>query len=68
MFLFFLMIQLVMTAPRVSNVASYRGVTMRTLRCGILSGVGDGDCANCDGVGVALAVGCAEACGEAVVC
>src|SRR5713226_8422257 len=64
-FLFFLIIQLVATAPRVSNVTSYKGVTTRTFRCGVLSTAGTGDGA---GVGVVLgvdwAVGCDVGCGE----
>ena len=59
MFLFFLMIQLVATAPRVSKVVSYKGVTMRSFRCGTLSGVGAGDEDACAGGGVAVARACA---------
>ena len=41
------------TAPRVSKVASYSGVTIFSFRAGTSSGVGDGDAAACE-FGVAL--------------
>jgi len=65
-FLFLVIFQLIATAPRVSNVASYSGVTTLILRWGTLSGVGAGDAAACCGAGAAVAVGCAcaVACGE----
>ena len=61
------MIQLVATAPRVSKVVSYKGVTMRSFRCGTLSGVGAGDEDARAGAGVAVAKACAvgEAEGDA---
>src|SRR5260370_6148791 len=59
-----LTIQLVATAPRVSKVASYKGVTIWSFRGGVLSGVGVGDAAACAGAGVtvAVAVGCDVGC------
>ena len=61
------MIQLVATAPRVSKVVSYKGVTMRSLRCGTRSGVGAGKEDAWAGAGVAVAKACAvgEAEGDA---
>ena len=66
-FLFFVKIQLVAAAPRVSSVASYSGVTMRSFRCGTVSGVGAGEALACTGAGVAVATACAvgEAEGDA---
>ena len=63
-FLFFLMIQLVATAPRVSKVVSYKGVTMRSLRCGMLSGIGARDEDAWAGAGVAVAKACAVGAAE----
>src|SRR5260370_21440107 len=64
--LFFLRIQLVATAPRVSRVASYKGVTMRSFRCGVLSTAGDGAAGAVAGVmlGFDCVVGCDVGCGE----
>ena len=59
------MIQLVATAPRVSKVVSYKGVTMRSLRCGTLSGVGAGKEDAWAGVAVAKACAVGEAEGDA---